>query len=278
MKLLLITAGLLAASHLGTANPVSSDDASYVYIHSGGADCDSTYRYEYNLTSSSKPTIVKFSIDLVARKDPEIPNALLFWFKDYAISEYSNAGPEPSNEVSQYPVRVVYRANGVIEKIEYDDRETDASYHLKNGILRTLQLPWTNIQTAAREDGEKEFSAQLPRSKGSCQAQTKVEVRSAVDFCVAITRKLGDCTGGPKGIPYEKFQESTKEWHYHFSPEAKNFHHAKINIENFISAEETISIKSGFAYEGCNKFEGADWNTSELKEIIREFVIPKRKE
>lgn len=255
--------------------PYVTCDPAYIYLHGGGDDCDTFYSYQYNLSTTSFETEVKFSVNLILRSDKELANALLFYFKDYTISEYANKNEEePNRSISDYPVRAIFNGNGLIEKLQFDDRESDGSYHLKTGIIRTLQLDWTQIQAGVKSDAAKEFEVKIPGRKGECKAITTLKVRSELDFCVNVARKISDCTHTPPNS-YEKFKDSTKKWHFHFDgSHVKNFHHAKVEIEDFYRENNTILIKSGFKFEGCHKYEG-EFNTSELKDVERDFVIPK---
>lgn len=273
MKLLII---FLAFVNYIYATPVSSDDPPYIYIHGGGDECDTNFSYKYNLTTANAQTNVLFTINIIVREDKDVSNALLFYFKDYVISDYLNPDEsEPSRELSDYPVRVIYKDNGLVEKLQFNDLETDASYHLKTGIIRTMQMDWTQVQAGLKTDGVKEFQAAIPGRKGECQAKTEVKVDSDKEFCVNMERKFADCTHTMPNT-YEKFKESTKKWHFHFDKDhAKNFHHAKIEVEDFYRADDTIYIKSGFKFEGCQKYEG-QINANDLTDVEREFKPPRK--
>lgn len=256
----------------------------FSYIHGGGDTCETSYSYNYDLTHLNKSIRVKFSVDVFARTDADHPSALLFFFKNYQIAEYENSRePDAGNrDLSAFPVRVTYDESGKIAKIETSPQESDSSYHLKKGVVRTLQLDWAAVKLALDGTGPETFDTQIKSKTIECKVSTHIHraADNTNDFCVHSTRKHTDCNS--KFIPtdYEKFKDSKKEWKYHFNTaKAVNFEHLKIRIEDYFKPDENMLISSGFEFKGCN--EKLDtWDSSDLQEIHRPlpFRKPETKE
>lgn len=193
------------------------------------------------------------------------------------MAEYENdIDPFINRTITSYPVRVIFKDNGLIEKIQYDNRESNSSYHLKTGIIRTMQLDWAQIQKAVNANGPKEFVTLLAGREGTCNVKTDVKIDSSDDFCVNLERQIRDCAPLPDYNKYEKFPDSTKKWHFHFdNGHAANFHHAKIEIEDFFAPDATINIKTGFKFEECVPFR-EELDASALTDVVRLFQIPKK--
>jgi len=246
-----------------------ASDPIFSYIHGGGDECESSFIYSYNLTSLNDDVRVKFSVDVLVRSEEGHSNSLLFFFKNYQLQTYEN--PKHSNgerEISTFPARVTYDDSGRIAKVEFNPEETDASFHLKRGIIHTLQLDWKEVQAKMASSSHDEFESTLIKPK-EYKVITHVhqEADKPQQFCVHVNRDANYMKSGDS----EKAKESKKSWLYHFDLEkAKNFEHLTINIDDHFPEKSNILIKSGFVFQGCNAKEG-EWDASNLQEFDRPF-------
>lgn len=250
-----------------------ADLISFEYLHGGGSECQTKYEYNYNLTHLNKPTRVSYSVDLTVRRDQSHSDALLYFFDNLQYSENTNQKDGEKGTLGNFPVRVSYDTVGKIQKIETNPKESDFSYHIKKGIISTLQLPWQNIQNALHDKGPLEFDKNITAKSSTCKINHLVHKMNDHEFCVTATRKIGDCDNARYfQTDYEKFQDSKKVWKYHFDTlQSKSLHHVDIDIEDYFKPEENILINSGFKYKGCENLDG-EWDDKELEDIYRQFT------
>uniref|UniRef100_A0A336LY63 CSON005618 protein n=1 Tax=Culicoides sonorensis TaxID=179676 RepID=A0A336LY63_CULSO len=248
----------------------------YGYIHDATAvDCQTKYEYTYNLTHLNKPTRVTYSVELFVRQDKTYPDALLFYFNNLVITENTNHKEGDTNYgiLSNFPVRVSYHTDGKLNKIETNAGESDFSYHIKKGIISTLQLPWQNVQDALHDKGPFEFDINITAKSSTCKINHQVHKINDNEFGVTATRRITDCDNTQYfQSDYQKFKESKKVWKYHFDTvTTKNLHHVDIDIEDYFKMDENILIKSKFMYKGCKAIDG-EWDDKNLENIYRKFT------
>lgn len=226
------------------------------------------------MTHLNKPTRVTYSVDLFVRRDPSHEDALLFLFDNLVISENTNQKDDNKGTLVNFPVRVSYNTIGTIHKIETNPKETDFSYHLKKGLISTIQLPWQDIRNALHDKGPLEFDTNITAKSSTCKINHLVHKVTENEFTVTATRKISGCDNSRYfKSDYEKFRDSKKVWTYHFDTlQAKNFQRLDIDIENYFKPEENILINSGFTFGGCEVIDGV-WDDTELEDIFRQFTV-----
>lgn len=243
-------------------------------MHGSKGDCQTKYEYHYNLTHLDKPTRVFYTVDLFVRVDGSHPNALLMFFDHLNITEHTSRKENEDQSLSNFPVRASYDSMGLLTKIETNPHESDFSYHIKKGIISTLQLPWTQIQDALHDKGPLEFATNITAKSSTCKINHLVHKMNDHEVCVTATRKVNDCDNAKyfQLDTYEKAKESKKVWKYHFDTEkTQNLHHVDIDIEDYFKPDENILINSGFKFKGCETLNG-EWDDSNLQDIYRKFT------